>query len=153
MALPALASFDDLETISGLSLDEDRAEAILSAASTLVRSYTGRTWVGADGEWEESATELQQDIISTVVLAVAERVYRNPAGTTQQATGPFSQSVAAWASYGMVLTDDEKDQLPNPVGSGVRGLSSIRVQAPARAAGAPRATFYSDLEDEEEEDE
>ena len=146
MTLPAIGSIDDFESYSGLSVDVERADASNSAASTLVRSYTGRTWVGADGEWEDDVTDLQRDVVTLVVLTVTDRVYRNPTGVTQQASGPFSNSVAAWAAYGLVLTDDEKALLPVSTGSGIPGLSSIRVEAPRRAAGVPR---YADWCDEE----
>lgn len=146
MALPALASTDDLEEYSGLSVDETRAEAILAAASTLVRSYTGRTWVGADSAWEDDVTELQQDLVQMVVVGVADRVYRNPTGVTQETSGPFSRSVAAWATSGMFLTDEEKELLPVASSSGVSGLSSIRVEAPRLAAGVPR---YADWDYDE----
>lgn len=150
MALPPLASTDDLEQYSGMSVDPGRATAILAAASTLVRAYTSRTWVGADGEWETGVSEVHQDIVKTVTLTVADRVYRNPTGASQEAVGPFSRSVAAWAAFGMFLTDEEKELLPT--GSGVSGLSSVRVLAPALAAGVPRRapwwTQTIEIEDE-----
>ena len=113
MALLPLVGFEDFETWASRPVsNKPRAEAIIAAASTLVRTHTGRVWVGADGEVEESATELQLDAVRTVVLQVVDRVYFNPSGNTQQATGPFSSSVSAWYSAGCYLTDDDKTQLP-----------------------------------------
>lgn len=150
MAMSPLATVEDLSTWMGVPVtDGDRAAAIIAAASTLVRNYTGRTWVDAEGEPEVGVTELQLDSVHTVVILVAERVWSNPRGVTQQVAGPFSESVAAWAAYGLALTDDEKTMLPTPSGSGIPGLSSVRVQAPASAAGVPRSTWSCDDEDDE----
>lgn len=108
-----LASVDDLSDWMGVDVSNlARAEAILSAASTLVRTRTGRAWVDADGELEDGVTALEMERVKTVVVMVAERVWSNPRGITQQATGPFSQSVAAWSAFGLALTDPEKEMLP-----------------------------------------
>jgi hypothetical protein len=113
VALPLLADVDALSDWMGVAITNDaRAEAILAAASTLVRAHTGRTWVEADGSTEEDVTDLELERVRTVVVLVAERVWSNPRGITQQATGPFSQSVAAWSTFGLALTDPEKDMLP-----------------------------------------
>lgn len=116
--LPPLASSDELETWMGVAVSNpDRAEAILAAASTLVRVETGRTWVDEDGATEDDVTTLQMEQVKTVVILVAERVWSNPRGITQQSTGPFSASVAEWAAYGLALTDSEKAMLPTTSGS------------------------------------
>lgn len=112
MALPPLATIDDLTAWLGSEpSNEDRAEAILAAASTLVRSHTGRTWVGADGEPNTDLTADDLEVAKTVVVTVAARVWTNPNGTTQQTAGPYSQSVAAWAALGLELTKTEKNLL------------------------------------------
>lgn len=150
MALPPLASVDDLSEWMGVDVsDEVRAEAILSAASTLVRSHTGQLWVDAAGEPDENATDLELDTVKTVVTLVAERVWSNPRGFVQQATGPFSGTVAEWSAYGLALTDSEKDMLGCGNDVGIPGLASIRVEAPRGAAGAPRLAVY-DLEQDDE---
>ncbi len=138
MALPPLVSLGEFEAweqrpVSNVS----RAEAIIAAASTLVRSHTGRSWVDADGT-EDGVTEVQLDSVRGVVLTVASRVYGNPAGIVQQGTGPFSRTVAAWSSYGLALTDDEKAQLAGTPAGGVPGLFSVRVEAPRGATGTRR---------------
>lgn len=148
--LPELAALEDLEQISSTPVDNwPRASAILSAASTLVRSFSGRVWVDAAGEWEDGVSELQKDQVKTVVLSVTERVYTNPLGATYQTVGPFARSVAAWAALGLALTDDEKTMLGGG-SAGVSGLSSIRLLAPPDATGVRYSHEFWEDEDEEE---
>lgn len=152
MALPALAELNELEDWLGVSItearDAARAGAILAAASTLVRTHTGRAWVDADGDPEEGIDETKLAAVRQVVVQVADRVYTNPRGATQETAGPFSRSVAAWAAQGMSLTDDEKAMIGASTG-GIPGLSSIRVVAPAAAAASRRDQWWW-LDDEEE---
>lgn len=113
-----LPSVDDLATWLGVTItDEDRAEAIIAAAYTLVRSKTGRAWVDVDGEQLEDVSDDDFDAVTTVIMQVAARVWLNPQGVTQQSTGPFSKSVAAWAALGLSLTESELDMLPVASGS------------------------------------
>lgn len=154
LLLPPLASAEDLQEWSASSItNEARAEAILAAASTLIRSFTGRMWVvAAEAEedppvWEEGVTDLEKDQVLTVVLTVADRVYSNPMGATQQTAGPFSRSVAAWSTLGLALTDDEKDMLGGS-SPGISGLSSVRMLAPA-AASASRILSWPAEDDDE----
>src|SRR5690606_20700568 len=126
LMLPPLAQVDDLETwmhveISGSSTS--RAAAILAAASTLVRQHTGRVWVDADGELTDDATDdpVRFDAVQQVVVIVAERVYKNPNGSTQQTTGPFGHSIADWAALGLALRAEEKEMLGGTSG-GIPGL-------------------------------
>lgn len=124
MALPSLVDLSDFETWASRPVSNaQRAEAIISAASTLVRTSTGRMWVDAAGDLEEDITETQIDAAKTVVLQVSERVYFNPQGNTQESTGPFQRSVAAWYSLGLALTDEER-LLLGPTET-VRGLGVI----------------------------
>jgi hypothetical protein len=109
----SVASVHDLAAWLGEDIDnEARAEAILAAASTLVRSRTGRAWVDADGEQLEDVTDNDFELVKTVVVQVAARVWLNPRGLTQETTGPFSTTLAAWASLGLSLTEDEAAMLP-----------------------------------------
>lgn len=134
MALPSLASLQEFQEWHGSAVDASRATAILSAASTLIRSSTGRVWVDADGpESGMSATAISA--ARTVCLIVAERVYTNPSGATQEQSGPYSRSVAAWAASGLTLRPEELAML-NQVSPGVPGLHSVRVVAPAAAAAS-----------------
>jgi hypothetical protein len=140
MALPPLAEFEDFETWCSRAVpNESRAEAILSAASTLVRTSTGRMWVDAAGDPEEDLTETQLDAAKTVVLQVSERVYFNPNGNTQESTGPFQRSVAAWYALGLVLTDEERQMLgPTETISGLGVISTTRGQLETPSVSACR---------------
>lgn len=114
--MASIATLDDLE--QWLPIDNvSRAEAILAASSTLVVTRTGRRWVDEDGAQLDDVTDGDFDAVKTVVVQVALRVYQNPLGVTQEATGPFSRSVAAWATLGLSLTDAEKAMLPVTEGS------------------------------------
>ena len=119
MALPPLANLTEfIAWEPGDVSNTERAAAILAAASALIRAHTGRVWVDASGEIEAGVTEVQRETVRSVCLQVTSRVYNNPLGSTQQSTGPFSRSVAAWAAQGLSLTDEDKAQLP--VASGAR---------------------------------
>lgn len=145
MALPPLASCDDLATWLGSDVDPARADAILSAASTLIRTHSGRVWVDAAGEAEATASDLQLEAVKVVAVHVAARVYQNPKGHIQQGTGPFSEAMSAWFSLGLALTDEEKSLLSGPAGP-VPGLSSVKVVAPADATGTPRWAWCDEVD-------
>lgn len=139
MALPAFVEAADLATWMGTTItNEPRAEAILAAASTLVRTETGRAWVDDDGNYDDDVDETRQETIQTVVKLIAERVYTNPRGVLVKSSGPFSETVAAWAAFGLMLTEQERSLLGAPNNGGIPGLTSVRVEAPRLAAGVPR---------------
>lgn len=141
MALPPLASVTDLSEWMGVDIDAGqdvvRAGAILNAASTLVRKFSGRMWIDAAGEPEEDLSVTELEAAKTVTTTVAERVYRNPAGITQETTGPFSRTLAEWAALGLKMTPEEEQMISLPR-SGIPGLTSVRVVAPAEASGTRR---------------
>ena len=111
--MASIASVDDLNAWLEVDVtNEERAEAILAAASTLVRSKTGRSWVDADGVQLEDVSDDDFEAVKTVVVQVAARVWLNPKGLTQQGAGPYTESVAEWASLGLSLTEDEAAMLP-----------------------------------------
>lgn len=111
--MASVASIDDLNAWLGDEVDnEERAEAILVAASALIRSRTGRAWVDADGVQLDDVTDDDFAAVRTVVVQVAARVWLNPQGITQETAGPFSQTIAAWAALGLSLTEDEASMLP-----------------------------------------
>lgn len=148
--MASLATYDEFVIWMGRDVDNsERAQAILDAASTLVRSHSGRAWVD-DGTPDTDLTATQLDAARTVVLMVAQRVYNNPDGVTQQAAGPYSKSVAAWAAYGLELTAAEKSLIAVNSG-GIPGLSSIRVVAPAEAAGSRWMPWGSELYEDDDE--
>jgi hypothetical protein len=123
----SIASVDDLATWLGVEItNEERAEAILAAASTLVRSKSGRAWVDASGVQLADADDDDFDIVKTIVVQVAARVWTNPHGITQETTGPYSRSTAAWAALGLSLTESEADMLPILLDSKRPALWSMR---------------------------
>jgi len=108
MADPSLIDPLDLAAWLGVEFsDAQKAKAVLvvQAASTLVRSHTGRTWVDVDGDLEEVPTPVHD-----VVLQVAERVWRIKPGITQETTGPFGVQYTQGAN-GLELTPSEKKML------------------------------------------
>lgn len=105
MTSAPLASIDQLEAWLGHPLvghDATRADAMLKAASSLVRTAAGTTWDGVP---------VPEDV-QTVTLTVAARVYRNPDAAAQysRSTGPFTKSVtfANPAAVGLYLSAEEK---------------------------------------------
>ena len=103
MALPALATADDLATWLGLpaftAQDKRRAEAVLRAASARVRRTANATWVDADG----APHDVPEDAV-TVTLEIAASVYRNPEGYKRVQLGTFSADVDGGL---LRVTDDQ----------------------------------------------
>lgn len=109
MALPALADVSALAAWIGEDIPPEqvaRAEALLSAASTLVRSHTGQTWVDDNG----AVTDVP-DAVAAVVVQVAGRLWRNPAGIIQDTTGPFTVRWSEAVGDGLYLTAAEAAML------------------------------------------
>lgn len=109
MPSPSLADVVALSEWLGQDIpdaQQPRAQALLVAASALVRSETGRTWLD-----DEGALEAVPDEVHTVVVACAARVWLNPSGVTQEATGPFSASYGENAAQGLYLTPTESEIL------------------------------------------
>ena len=119
MALPPLVRIADLSALSGAPIanDDPRAGAVLARVSALVRSYTGQTWVDENDDLADVPDDVQ-----SVVLAVAERVWRNPAGAIQITKGPFTTRLAEAAGEGLYLTETEKSILGKWRTSGAGGL-------------------------------
>lgn len=114
MALPPLAAVDDLAAWVGTIADEERAEAVLAAASTLVRSETRRAWLVDGGDLDDDDPAIDTDdleVARTIVVQAAGRVWRNPGGLIQESTGPFSARFPDWVAEGLRLTDTEKEML------------------------------------------
>ncbi len=131
MALPPLADVAALDAwlpgvaIVGDEAAEQRAEAVLAAASATVRAQRGETWVVDDALIEDIPDE-----VGVLVVQLAAKMWANPTGLTQETVGPFS------ASHGQsLLTDDEIGLLPGGTGPG--GLGSIQVEAPAETRLRP----------------
>lgn len=99
--LPPVVS--DLSAWTGQTIasDDSRAEAVLSAATALVRGYAGLAW----------DDDSVPDVVHAVVVQVASRVWVNPTGAVSWQKGPFSERYADDASLGLFLTDAEKSIL------------------------------------------
>lgn len=104
MTLPALATFDDVAgRAPELSLDADQVSYLLDDASALVRSYASQTWVD-----ESDALSDVPDGVPGLVATMVIRALRNPAGVTQETTGPFNVSYGTNAADRLYLTKSEK---------------------------------------------
>lgn len=98
--LGALATWIGKPTLDG----DQRAEAVLAAASNLVEGYTGRDWSTID--------DAPEGVIDLVVQ-VAARVYLSPPNPNVRnwAGGPFSEGYFDAAQNGLYLTSEERSQL------------------------------------------
>lgn len=120
MALAPLAPLGSLEVWLGAPLcgaDVARAEAVLAAVSSLVRSVAGVTW----------ETDPVPDDVVAVTVEVAARVCRNPKAASQlsNTTGPFTESVSFANTPGLYLTAAEK-AIVGRYRPTARGLWSLR---------------------------
>lgn len=132
MALPPLASVEDLASWLGVTFEEDtpaitRAALVLDAASALVRAEAGRTW--ATGETLDE--DVPADVIA-ITLRVAANMWANPTGATQRSAGPFSES------YGAGLTDEDRTDLGRYRGtSGLFTISTTRCDPETESVWVP----------------
>lgn len=125
MALPALATLDDLETRLGQSVDgPDVGQALwlLEFASDRVRARTGRTWTDDDGAL--------LDVPSLATKVTVEMVFRavtNPEGVTQDTAGPFTLSFGPEAAQRIYIAREERDDLRSlSARSGLGVISTTR---------------------------
>ncbi len=122
MTPPPLIDAAALGSQLGDAVDSDRAEWVIRAASTFVRSCCVDDWIAVDGTLEPVPPAVQQ-----VTVQVAARSYQTAGtvGVSQETTGPFSTSYAASASLGdMFLTKSEKGML-KPWSASKTGLWSL----------------------------
>lgn len=132
--MDSLVSVDDLALWSDKPVsNRGRAEAIIVAASTLVRSFKGGAWVEVD---EPAVSPVELEAARTVIKQVAYRTFFNPQGATSNTAGPFSTTIDEWAALGCVLTDAEKGQLAGT--SRLGGLGSIRTTRGRVETASPR---------------
>ena len=132
MALPPLALPSDLAAWVGQTIpfDDPRAEAVLSASSALVRSYTGQTWVDGAGELDDVP-----DVVASVVIQVAARVWANPNGVVAATLDDGSLRWSEANASGLILTDADKAVLAayQEQGSESFGLGTISLAGGSRA--------------------
>lgn len=127
MAQPPLATPSDLAAWVGLtetSVSEDpRAGAVLSAASALVRAYTGETWTKDDG-----SLGVVPDDVAAIVVQVAARVWSNPDGLTSVTIDDSTRRWGESGTAGLYLTAAEKEMLQGyRSSSSSTGLGSIGI--------------------------
>lgn len=126
MAMPPLATVEDLAAWTGLSIEagDPRAGALLSAASALVRGYTGEKW---DGE-----NAVAPDDVKYVVVQVAARAWINPSNlesiTIDDATRRWGSSGVA----GLRLEASDRDALAGYLENGSTGLGTISIAVNGR---------------------
>jgi hypothetical protein len=141
MALPALATYDDLKGRIGSCDDRTQAEALLAQASAIVRAAAGLLWVDEGGE----LSGVPEGIPGVVVEMVA-RVCDNPLGveSESQTQGVRSQSVSFSADAAQRLYLSTADRIvigsttkraftidPTPVTSAiVPDLTGATINAP-----------------------
>ena len=118
MALPPLATPDDLQVRAGGPIDDPaQAEWLLAEASAIARRFAKRTWVDEDGELVDVP-----DGVPGVVVEMVLRVLQNPEGVTQDTAGPSSLSFGPNASDRLYLTWPDKLVLR---GAGTQSAFSI----------------------------
>lgn len=98
------ATWDDVVATYELDIPEahrPRIEMLLKSASArlsaLVPSLPARLAAGS----------VDPDLPAGLTVEAVLRVYRNPAGVTQQSTGPFSRSLSAGAARAEIYFDPE----------------------------------------------
>jgi hypothetical protein len=137
--LPPLATVEELAAWvdAEIPAGDPQATAILQAASALVRSHTGRTWVDpGTGDLEQVPAA-----VHTVVLQVAGRIWRNPSGYIQDTTGPFTVRWSERVAEGLYLTAAEEAMLA-PLAAGrspLRTLSTTRGPLETGSVRVPRS--------------
>ena len=116
MSLPPLAVVSDLAAWVGRTIasDDPRAGAVLSHASTRVRTYTGQTWV----DDTTGALATVPDVVRDVVVRVAARAYCNPEDLDSVT---LDDGTKRWGSVrGLVLSDEDREDL-----AAYRAVSSV----------------------------
>lgn len=118
--------------------DSSRTQAVtaLEDASALMRSVVRPvTWV-TDGVLDDD----RPDILKTICCKVARRSLENPLGVEErdERIGDYGDRIRyANASTDVYLTKSERADVRAAAGlSTIEGLSSVRVVAPAEAAGS-----------------
>lgn len=126
MAAPApLAGVTDLADWIGEAIPDDspdfkRAEWCIRVASALVRSESGRTWLGAEGALVDPVPENAV----MVTIYCAGRIYDNREAQTRGGIDDYTESWKVDES-GAYLTASEKRMLSGLKPSGRRGIGTI----------------------------
>ncbi len=139
MSLPSLASLSDLnarltgEVASG---DETtRAQAALDDASALIRAEANTNWTD-----DADALEDVPDIIVTVCVQVAKRIFLNPEWKSSETLGSYAYQVSGMAGGPLELTKAERKMIRRAIGQGA--LGAITLESPYAANSE---TVYLDV--------
>lgn len=117
--LPFAAASDLADWLGVTIADDDaRAAAVLMAASALVQAEVGTSVVEG---WDEVP-----DVVASVTVQVAGRVWVNPNGVVSDTKGPFTVRYADDAR-GLHLTETERDILSIYRTNGPKGLFTIGI--------------------------
>lgn len=137
------ADWEDVKVVYELPIPDDhqpRVEALLRQATArlnaLVPSLPARIAAG----------DIDPDLASSMVIEAVLRVYRNPAGITQQSTGPFSRSLNREAARNNLYFDpaDIAALLDTPtLGVGTFRLGIPAPQVPVTALDADGRYLYT----------
>jgi len=139
------ATWDDVKAMYELPMpdgDEARVTALLTQASArltaLVPSLPARL----------TAETLDPELPRGLVVEAVLRVYRNPSGVTQQATGPFSRSLHATAARNEIYFDPEAVRALLVEANDSTGVGTFTVSVPApqglaRPLDVDPAGYYS----------
>jgi hypothetical protein len=116
VALPPFASYDDLllRLPEGVTVDEDRAEAAITDASALIHAESAGVWVEDD-----AIVDTVPPVALTICCKAAVRALVNPAGATNQTTGPYS------TTFGDVYLTSKEAALIRGAAGGVGGLWTL----------------------------
>ena len=135
MAQPPLAAVSDLAAWVGQDIPaaDPRAGAVLSAASALVRGYTGQTWLKDDGSLDDVP-----DDVNAVTVQVAARVWLNPGGLESATLDDATRRWGAAGGLGLRLTDADKEALAGHVTGTPADLGTVSFTTGA----TPAATIY-----------
>lgn len=110
-----------------ITADDRRAQALLIAASVRVRTYVGSTTTDKwDDTGDPSAPPVPiPDVVTSVTVQVAARVWINPQGLTTEANDDYTRRWSDEAKGGIYLTKEEQADLNDVKPSGRGGLSTI----------------------------
>lgn len=126
MYVEPLADFGQIEARLGVvsTADIERARAALVDASALVRAEAGMNWLDEDGGLLDVP-----DLIQTVTLSVAVRLYRSD-GLRSESIAGYSVAYTDPGVAGLALTADERRLVRQAVGRSSTSVSSVAFEDP-----------------------
>lgn len=126
-----LATYDDVAATYELPMPTDAATR--ARVETLIRQATARLVALVPSiSARIAAGTLDPDLPGGMVIEAVLRVFRNPAGATEQTAGPFSRRFAPLAAKNEIFFDPEQVQALLP-GNDVLGIGTVKLGIPARS--------------------